>query len=204
MRLAEVVLNWIEAKAVLAQHFAGTAITQADLDKSINAIRNRPLDAAAIAKGVKKTAPMSIAAIPVDPARDADVPALIWEIRRERRMEFIFEHTRLMDLRRWKKLRYMDYSTKPDYFMGPWVNIPVEAPALVGAAFVNKTRVRKEDGTIVTYNGTNASAMVGYYMVEGATNRNAFTDRSYMAPVGQAQISDYQSRGYKLTQTTGW
>ncbi|MBO9661157.1 MAG: RagB/SusD family nutrient uptake outer membrane protein, partial [Chitinophagaceae bacterium] len=40
MRLAEVVLNWIEAKAELAEHFSGPAVTQADLNKSINAIRN--------------------------------------------------------------------------------------------------------------------------------------------------------------------
>ncbi|SKB75963.1 RagB/SusD family nutrient uptake outer membrane protein [Daejeonella lutea] len=204
MRLAEVVLNWIEAKAVLAQHFAGPAITQGDIDKSINAIRSRPLDAAAIAKGVKKTSPLLLAALPVDPARDTDVPALIWEIRRERRMEFVYEHTRLLDLKRWKKLRYMDYSTKNDYLMGPWVNIPVEAPALLGTSFINRTRVRKEDGTVVTFNGTNQSAMVGYFMVEGATNRNAFTDKSYTAPVGQAQIAEYQSNGFKLTQTTGW
>src|SRR5215203_5049494 len=56
MRQAEVVLNWIEAKAELAQYYGGPAIGQGDIDKSINAIRNRPLDAAAIAKGVKKTA----------------------------------------------------------------------------------------------------------------------------------------------------
>ncbi len=204
MRLAEVVLNWIEAKAVLAQYFAGPAVTQGDIDKSINAIRNRPLDAAAIAKGVKKTSPLSLAALPVDPARDADVPALIWEIRRERRMEFVYEFARITDIKRWKKLRYMDYSTKPDYFLGPWVNIPVEVPALVGTAFINRTRVRKEDGTVVTYNGSNASAMVGYFMVEGVTNRPAFTDKSYMAPVGQTQIAEYKSAGFNLTQTTGW
>ena len=118
MRLAEVVLNWIEAKAVLAQHLGGPAVTQADLDKSINAIRNRPLDAAAIAKGVKKTAPLMLATLPNDPSRDMDVPELIWEIRRERRMEFVFEHTRLLDLKRWKKLSNMDFSTKPDYLLG--------------------------------------------------------------------------------------
>jgi hypothetical protein len=59
IRLAEVVLNWIEAKAELAEHLGGAAISQADIDKSINAIRNRPLDATAIAKGVKKTSPLS-------------------------------------------------------------------------------------------------------------------------------------------------
>ncbi|MEJ7780359.1 MAG: RagB/SusD family nutrient uptake outer membrane protein [Daejeonella sp.] len=204
MRLAEVVLNWIEAKAVLQQHFAGSVVTQGDLDKSINAIRNRPLDAAATAKGVKKTSPMLLAALPVDPARDSDVPALIWEIRRERRMEFVYEHTRLLDLKRWKKLRYMDYSTKPDYLLGPWVNLQTEAPALLTASFVNKTRVRKADGTIVIFKGTNQSDMVGFFMVENASNRNAFTDRSYLAPIGQTQIVEYKERGYTLTQTTGW
>ena len=130
MRLAEVVLNWIEAKAVLAQYMGGPAVTQADLDKSVNAIRNRPLDAAAIAKGVVKTAPLLLAAIPVDPTKDADVPDLIWEIRRERRMEFVFEHTRLLDLKRWKKLNNMNFSTNPDYFLGPWVNVQAEIPSL--------------------------------------------------------------------------
>ena len=55
IRLGEVVLNWIEAKAELAT-MGGAAVTQADIDASINAIRNRPLDAVAIAKGIKKTA----------------------------------------------------------------------------------------------------------------------------------------------------
>jgi len=55
IRLAEVVLNWIEAKAEL-ESLGGLAVTQADIDASINAIRNRPLDAQAIAKNVTKTA----------------------------------------------------------------------------------------------------------------------------------------------------
>ena len=80
MRLAEVVLNWIEAKAVLAQYYGGPAVTQADLDKSINAIRSRPLETAAIAKGVQKTAPLQLAALPNDPERDADVPELLDEL----------------------------------------------------------------------------------------------------------------------------
>jgi len=204
IRLAEVVLNWIEAKAVLAQYHGAAAITQADIDKSVNAIRSRPLDAAAIAKGVQKTAPLTLTALPDDPARDSDVPALIWEIRRERRMEFAFEHTRLLDLKRWKKIRYMDFSTNPDYFLGPWVNVKAELPSYLVAANIGKVRVKQPDGTIITYNGTNADAMVGFWMVQNAVNRNAFTDAVYEAPVGQAQIIEYQEKGYKLTQTAGW
>jgi starch-binding outer membrane protein, SusD/RagB family len=204
IRLAEVVLDWIEAKAELAQYYGGPAISQGDLDKSVNAIRSRPLDATAIAKGVQKTAPLLITAIPDDPARDADVPALIWEIRRERRMEFVFEHTRLLDLKRWKKLNYMDFGTNPDYLLGPWVNMQTEIPSLLTTATKGKVKVRKADGTVVTWDGTNAAAMVGFYMVENASNRLAFSDKNYLAPVGQAQIIQYQDHGYKLTQTKGW
>ncbi|MES2332830.1 MAG: RagB/SusD family nutrient uptake outer membrane protein [Bacteroidota bacterium] len=204
IRLGEVVLNWIEAKAELAEHLGGTAVAQADIDKSINAIRNRPLDATAISKGVKKTSPLLLSTISVDPARDADISSLLWEIRRERRMELFFENSRLLDLKRWKKLNNMDYSTNPDYFLGPWVDVNAEIPSYLTAANVGKIRVKKTDGTIVTYTGSNASAMVGFWMVENVANRNAFTDKSYMAPVGQAQITQYADKGFKLTQTKGW
>ncbi|HEY0669114.1 MAG TPA: RagB/SusD family nutrient uptake outer membrane protein [Sphingobacteriaceae bacterium] len=204
IRLAEVVLNWIEAKAVLAQYHGGPAVTQADINKSINAIRNRPLDAAAIAKGVQKTAPLTLAALPNDPARDSDVPALIWEIRRERRMEFVFEHTRLLDIKRWKKIQYMNFSTNPDYLLGPWVNVKAEVPGYLIPSNVNKIAVKKADGTVVTYNGSNGDALIGFWMVQNASNRNAFSDQVYMAPVGQAQVIDYQERGYTLTQTVNW
>ena len=204
IRLGEVVLNWIEAKAVLAEYFGGPAVSQDDLDRSINAIRDRPLDAAAIAKGVQKTEHMLISALPNDPERDADVPALIWEIRRERRMEFVFEHTRLLDLKRWKKLNYMDFSTDPDYFLGPWVDVQAELPTALTAGTVGKVRVRKEDGTTVTWDGTNRNAMVGYWVVDNVSNRDMFTDRSYLSPVGQAQINEYKDKGYTLSQTPGW
>jgi hypothetical protein len=204
IRLAEVVLNWIEAKAVLAEYLGGPAVTQADLDRSINAIRNRPLDAEAIAKGVQKTAPLLLSDLPDDPERDADVPALIWEIRRERRMEFVFENFRLLDLKRWKKLNYMDFSTDPDYLLGPWVNLPVELPSALTTGTVDKVKVQKADGTIVTWNGSNQADMVGFWVVENAKNRDAFSDRNYLSPVGQAQINDYADKGYTLTQTVGW
>ena len=146
---------------------------------------------------------MSLATLPNDPDRDADVPALIWEIRRERRMEFVFEHTRLLDLKRWKKISYMA-NTDPDNLLGLWINFQTEYPAWLVAAKVNKLRVKKEDGTIVTYNGSNATDMVGYYIPENVSNRDPFTERVNLAPIGNTQISEYLGKGYKLTQTTGW
>ncbi|NLI71349.1 MAG: RagB/SusD family nutrient uptake outer membrane protein [Bacteroidales bacterium] len=205
IRLAEVVLNWIEAKAVLAEAHGGSPVTQDDLNKSINAIRNRPLASEAIEKGVKKTAPLQLSSLPNDPERDADVSPLMWEIRRERRVEFFLEYPkRIHDLRRWKKMEYMNFDRKPDYFLGPWVNISSELPELLTKGNVNVLSVQKQDGTTITYNGSNASQMVGFFVIQSATNRQPFGDEVYMAPIGERQITEYQELGYTLTQTINW
>ncbi len=203
MRFSEVLLNWIEAKAEVAT-VGGAAVIQADIDNSINKIRNRPLDADAIAKGVKKTTAMSLAALPADPAKDADVSDLIWEIRRERRMEFVFEHSRLLDIKRWKKIQYMDGAANPDILLGIWVDVKKEIPSLLIKAKEGKLKVKKADGTTVTYSGTNGADMIGFYMPEGVANRDAFTDKVYLAPIGKDQIDLYTGNGYTLTQTKLW
>jgi hypothetical protein len=203
IRYAEVVLNWIEAKAEVAT-MGGSAVTQADLDASINAIRKRPLDAIAIAKGVKKTASLTLASLPNDPDRDADVSQLLWEIRRERRMEFVFEYSRLLDIKRWKKISYMDGTVKTDNLLGLWTNFQTEFPEWLVPAKVGKLKVKKADGTVVTYTGTNGVDMVGYYVPENISNRDPFTDRVYLAPVGNTQINQYKEKGFTLTQTPGW
>ena len=203
MRYAEVVLNWIEAKAELAT-MGGAAVTQADLDASINAIRNRPLDQTAIDRGVQKTAPMSISNIPDDPHRDPDVIPLLWEIRRERRMEFVYEHTRLLDIKRWKKIDYMSGAKNPDILRGLWINFQEELPTWLIASKEGVLQVETADGTILTYDGSNGDDMVGYYIPQAIADRNAFTDRVYLAPLGNAQIDAYKDKGYVLTQNPGW
>lgn len=72
------------------------------------------------------------------------------------------------------------------------------------APSVRKLNVKKADGTIVTYTGTNGADMVGYYIPENISNRDAFTDRVYLAPIGNNQISEYKDKGYTLTQTPLW
>ena len=205
IRYAEVLLNWIEAKAELG------AVTQEDLDKSVNLLRRRPLDATAEAKGIKNTPDMKLADITADfdPARDADVSPILWEIRRERRMEFVYEYSRLHDLRRWKKLDYMsNYSTTgmpyTDNMLGPWVDLAKDVPSYVEAGQIGKRAVMKEDGTVVTFDGTNAADMVGYYVPQNAQPRDVFTDRNYLAPIGEQQINEYKMKGFTLTQTKGW
>lgn len=151
-----------------------------------------------------------------DPARDKgnivagdyEVDPLIWEIRRERRMEFFFEHSRLLDLKRWKKLHYMDNSKYPDTKLGLWVNLKKEVPSYLDknkdGTWPKRQVVTTENGIPINYDGTNGDDLVGFYVPLNASNRDGFTDRSYCAPIGRAQINQYKERGFTLTQTKGW
>jgi hypothetical protein len=86
-RLGEVLLNYAEAKAEL-----GT-ITLADLDLSINKLRDRV--------GMPK---MTTLTPPMDPKHASEgISSLLVEIRRERRVELFSEGFRYDDLRRWKQ-----------------------------------------------------------------------------------------------------
>lgn len=207
-RLAEVVLNWVEAKQILAESYGGSAVTQGDLDRSINAIRLRPLDAAAESKGVRQTEPLSLTSLPDDPNRDSDVSPLMWEIRRERRMEFVFEYARIQDIRRWKKLDKMNFNDE-SYKLGSWV-IGVKdfgdksRPGKILASFKDRLQVKKADGTIVTYDGTNDADIEGFYVVRNFSDRPAVQERNYLSPVSIALIQTYEERGYTLAQTPGW
>jgi len=201
-RYAEALLNWIEAKAELG------AVSQDDINKSINKIRNRPLAQEAIDKGVKKTAPLDLANLPNDPDRDPAVDALLWEIRRERRMEFAFEYGRYEDLKRWKKLAYMDTEQNKDLLSGGWVNFPTEMPGELTAEKVGQLSVVALNGTVTTYNGNNAAQMRGFYRTPTTNGRLPFLNLAnvnpYLSPVGRVQMDDYKSRGYVLQQTEGW
>ena len=198
-RYAEALLNWIEAKAEL-----GT-VTQADINLSINKIRNRPLATEAIAKGVKKTAPLDLANMPNDPERDPGVDALLWEIRRERRMEFAFEYSRYEDLKRWSKLEYMDTEANKDLLSGGWVNFQTELP---GELKVGQLSIVTLAGTVINYNGSNAAQMKGFFRSTTTNGRLPFLNQAnvnpYLSPVGRVQMDDYKSKGYVLQQTEGW
>lgn len=200
-RYAEALLNWIEAKAEM-----GTA-TQTDLDVSVNKIRNRPLAPEALAKGVVKTAPLQLAALPDDPSRDPSVAALLWEIRRERRMEFVFEYSRYQDLKRWKKLEYMDTEIRKDLLSGGWVNFPTEVPGSLVTANVGQISVVNGSSTVV-YNGTNNVAMQGFFRTTNTNGRQPYLNlpgvNPYLTPLGRNLLDEYKSNGYTMTQTEGW
>lgn len=210
LRYSEVLLNWIEAKAEL-ETLGGAAVTQDDIDISINAIRDRPLDAGQEALGVQQTAHMELATLSDDPDRDADVPQLLWEIRRERRMEFAFEQGRIIDLRRWHKLNYMDTTENPDILFGAYVDISRNGKnSMLGDMknYVGKLRVQKANGEFVVYDGNNKRQVKGWFQAETTEPRQPFLNitnvNPYLCPIGTNQINDYQIHGYTLTQTPGW
>lgn len=91
-RYAEVLLNYAEAKAEL-----GT-LTQADLDESINLLRDRV-----------DMPHLDMNNIPNDPDwAYPDLSPLINEIRRERLVELSAENFRMDDLLRWRAMDYLE------------------------------------------------------------------------------------------------
>lgn len=207
MRYSEVLLNWVEAKAELADLGSGS-VTQGDIDISINQIRDRPLAPEAEEMGVQKTAPMDINALAEDPSRDPEVSPLLWEIRRERRMEFAFEYGRYVDLKRWKKLEYMDTDENEDLLSGGWVNFPEELPGELNSGNVGEISVVDMDGEVIPYEGNNDEEMHGFYRDANTVGRLEYLDlpnvNPYLSPVGKVQMEDYRSKGYVLEQTEGW
>lgn len=114
LRYAEVLLNYAEAKAEL-----GT-ITQDDLDKSVNLLRERV--------GMPKMSLSFSNANPdpflLDPNYGytnvtGENQGVILEIRRERAVEFCMEGQRMADLLRWKAGYCLDQDIHGMYFPGP-------------------------------------------------------------------------------------
>ncbi len=92
-RVGEVMVNYAEAMCELNK------FDQTAADKSINKLRTRAHVDKMIVSNIGDD---------FDPSRDTTVPALLWEIRRERRVELMGEGFRLDDLRRWKKGEYVN------------------------------------------------------------------------------------------------
>lgn len=193
MKLNEVMLNYIEAAAELAE-LGQYTLTQADFDKTINAIRDRQstqMPHLTLAGNALKVNGVEIN----DPDRDATVKPIIWEIRRERRVELAYEGLRFNDLRRWGKLEYADMTKNKKLNMGAWINkadYPENAEALA------KITLCDENGKIVTGNE-------GYIMpITEVAKMRVMADKNYLYPIPVDQITMYENHGFKLTQNPGW
>lgn len=178
IRYAEVLLNYAEATAELG------SLTQADLDKSINRIRKRA-GVNLPDLGVSGTQALVNGVAYDDPARDQSVSSIIWEIRRERRVELMMEGFRNDDLKRWKKYEYLDTKSNPDINRGAWIK---------KADYPTTTAVIE------------GSAAEGYIIpAPKAESQRIFDNpRVYLSPLPQDQIKLYQDQGVTLTQNPGW
>lgn len=193
MKLNEVMLNYIEAAAELAD-LGQYTLTQADFDKTINAIRDRQstqMPHVTLAGNALKVNGVEIN----DPDRDATVTPILWEIRRERRVELAYEGLRFNDLRRWGKLEYADMVKNKKLNMGAWINkadYPENADALA------KITLCDENGNIVTGNE-------GYIMpITEVAKMRQMADKDYLYPIPVDQITMYETHGFTLTQNPGW
>lgn len=179
LRLGEVLVNYAEARYELGE------LTQDDLNNSINLLRSRK--GMSIPKlEIIGNEPAVNGVVYDDPKRDKDVPSLLWEIRRERRVEMCFEGLRYSDLKRWKKLDYMCNETNPDIRYGAYIRYSDYPKA-------NKTEVYIDGG-----------ADEGFILCNRGTARKAPTDKNYVKPIPKDQIQLYKDNGYTLTQTKEW
>ncbi|WP_447641831.1 MULTISPECIES: RagB/SusD family nutrient uptake outer membrane protein [Chitinophagaceae] len=172
--LPEMLLNYAEAAAEL-DDLGKYTMTQSDLDLTVNKLRGRVGVAALTLVGHQRVAASGISF--VDPKKDADVPSLIWEIRRERRVELMMDGFRFDDLMRWKKGDYMDNSKNPDIFLGAKVKD-------------NGVTKRNADGYILPY--------------AAGTARPFVDPKNYLSPIPSGQISLYQAQNVTFTQNPGW
>lgn len=198
IRLGEVMMNYIESAAELADMGLYTVL-QSDVDQTINALRKRAgyvvasrLPDMKILGGL----PAIGASVYDDADRDPSVPSFVWEVRRERRMELIYEGFRLHDIKRWRKIDYANTELYPKKNLGAWIT----------KSSVTKALILADINGVVTSAG-NVATGSGYLKVS-QTVRNATNgyvlDRDYLESVPTYQIDLYNRSGVTLTQNPGW
>ncbi|QLE03052.1 RagB/SusD family nutrient uptake outer membrane protein [Galbibacter sp. BG1] len=189
IRYGEVLINYAEAAAELAT-VCGPSLSQQDIDKSINVLRDRPgvelphLEVSGTAVSVNGTTYD-------DPNRDPSVSSILWEIRRERRIELMMEGFRLDDLRRWKKLEYTDMLSNTDINRGAWI-------------VKSEVQARYPDSDLSSLTLTEGEQG---YLIPAAAAESARTfdnPRVYLSPIPLDQIKLYSDQGVELTQNPGW
>lgn len=171
--LARTYTEYLEARAELGQ------LNDADLTKCMKPLWDRAKIAVAPTKAYLES--MN------DPANNMGVSSLIWEIRRLRRSEMMFDQNhRYWDLIRWHKLDLMD-TTKPEN-----VNI------ILGA---NVTGATAEQLVNVYPNENN---YINAARTANGLETRVFSEREYLQPLGTTIIGLYADKDMTLPQNPGW
>lgn len=158
--LAEIYLDYAEACAEMGN------MTQDDLDKSVNQLRRR------VGMPDMTLAPAA------DPANNMGVSNLIWEIRRERRVEMMYDkNDRYWSLIRWHQLDKLDTKNYPDQTKGAWL----------AADWVRDTKNVVVDSE-------------GYIDCKGTSPDRIFEAKYYLEPIPSGQ----SSLNPEIGQNPGW
>ena len=145
--LSKVALDYAEARAELGK------LDDTDMNKTLNKLYVRA--------GLPTQTVASLSAMN-DPANNMGVSSLLWEIRRCRRCELMFDGFRYWDLVRWHKLDLLDTTQHPD------INLGANAtPALADHPISN----------------------VDGYVCSFSDYSRKFSEREYLAPLGSGQIA---------------
>jgi starch-binding outer membrane protein, SusD/RagB family len=195
LRLGEIMLNYIEA-CVELQDLGLYSVSDNDLDLSINKLRGYNGGGRSFGSGIPLVPKLTISTVPNDPNRDADVTALKWEVRRERRVELVFEGFRLTDLKRWRKLNHINTVLYPKTNLGAWLVKDMTNTQN------QKVQVANLDGSIVAASGQAGSGYVQpAIQPRGPGN---VVDRYYLNYIPTQEIVKFQNAGYTLDQNPGW
>ena len=214
MKYNEVLLNYLEAAAELNTLGAYT-LTDADLDKTINTIRDRAdvrMPHVSLINGHFAVNGTEID----DPNRDLGykevagdyaVDPIIWEVRRERRVELVYEGIRFDDLRRWGKLHYADMVINKKLNLGSYLDKD---------SYVAEYNKRNPNNKITTETLSSVhiegDANKGYIQpISTASLLRTYSMKDYLYPIPTGQISLYESKAaqtgdasIKLLQNPGW
>ncbi len=231
LRYGEVLLNHAEAAYELGK------LTQTVLDETINKLRDRDIKKNNTGDAYPKLPKMVISGSNVtangvvinDPDRDPDVDPILWEIRRERRVELVYENSlRKADLKRWGKYSYLvtdetQLGEASLLGLGAYVDFDVYKekylkanPDKTEADYIKEVKTlnlydpatkKQIDATTTEYPAfTKAYLYPGYNKLTQRDwdENDSFYTRQYFNAVPIDQIKLYKDLGYTLTQNPGW
>lgn len=180
-RYAETLLIYAEAKAEL-----GT-ISQDDLDKTVNKLRDRVSDAMTTMSHL--TLSPEVDNRPVD--YGYSISPLIYEIRRERRVELALEGFRFDDIVRWKAGKLIE---NPFTMLG--IAVTADVKARYNAHFKSEVFKNSKTQALPNAKGKTQNYLRAY---DDVTERK-WDDKNYLNPLPPSQLSMNEN----LTQNPGW
>lgn len=200
LRYEEVLLNYVETKAILG------LVTQDDLDKTINVIRSRV--------NLPNMSLSEVNGWNIDYDKrngyDPSAPNIVNEIRRERRVELMLEGLRFMDIKRWAMLDDVFNGWKPvgayaqeyvDYWNNP------DRLAVDGFDWKSPEEVKLEKGINYDTIGDYINPFFKHADFQPNSGRGYYVDpdRDYLSSIPREEITLYKNKGnVTLEQNPGW